>query len=118
RLKNPKGYTVERDAEDIEALRKALKFPKISVIGHSYGGYPAMAYALKYPFRTHRLVLSDTLYNDRSWQANIDSFSHHVQHQYPDVWAETMRLRRQGVRSDSDRYGDVFGRATADVYWF
>src|SRR2546423_7907861 len=34
-LKDPKRYTVWRDAEDIEQLRRALGADKIDVIGHS-----------------------------------------------------------------------------------
>ena len=34
--------------EDVEAVRNALGLGKISLLGHSYGGVLAQAYALKY----------------------------------------------------------------------
>ena len=83
RLKNPKRYTVERDADDIEALRKALGYRKISVLGHSYGGMPALAYALKYPTHCARLVLSDTLDSADAWQQNIDSCNFNSSTRFP-----------------------------------
>src|SRR6266705_4728138 len=36
--KEVKEYTLDRDIEDIEGLRKALHFDKLNVLGHSYGG--------------------------------------------------------------------------------
>ena len=36
--KEVKDYSLERDIEDLEGLRKAMKLDKINVLGHSYGG--------------------------------------------------------------------------------
>src|SRR6187551_1311630 len=47
--KDVKEYTLARDIEDVEGLRKALHFEKLNVLGHSYGGVVAQGYALKYP---------------------------------------------------------------------
>src|ERR1700683_2683612 len=35
--KNVSEYTLSRDVEDIEGIRKALGYEKINVLGHSYG---------------------------------------------------------------------------------
>jgi proline iminopeptidase len=40
-------YTFAPDVENVEGLRKALKLGKIDVLGHSYGGMVAQAYAGK-----------------------------------------------------------------------
>ena len=48
RLEDVKSYTVENMADDVEAVRKALGLGTVSVLGHSYGGVVAQAYALKY----------------------------------------------------------------------
>src|SRR5215831_18942341 len=42
-------YTFEHDVDEIEALRQGLHLGKIMVYGHSYGGFVAQGYALKYP---------------------------------------------------------------------
>ena len=58
RAKDSTEYTFQRDIEDLEGLRKALGFDKWTVLGHSYGGMVAQAYALEYPASVDKLVLS------------------------------------------------------------
>ena len=118
RLKDPKLYTVERDADDIEALRIALKFDAISVIGHSYGGMPAMAYALKYPSRITHLVLSDTLHSAQGFQENIDACNYEAQLRFPDIWKTLAYMHKHGVKTGSDAYEDLYGTTTTDLYWY
>src|SRR5579863_5336173 len=43
---NQKEYTLENNIEDIEALRQHLGLEKISILGTSYGGMVAQAYAI------------------------------------------------------------------------
>ena len=47
-------------AEDAEALRNWLQFEKWAVVGHSFGGMVALAYAIRHPDRISRMVLLDT----------------------------------------------------------
>lgn len=44
-------------ADDLDAVRAAHGFGAWSVLGHSYGAFIAMAYALRYPDRVRQLVL-------------------------------------------------------------
>ncbi|RMG87369.1 MAG: alpha/beta fold hydrolase, partial [Bacteroidetes bacterium] len=44
--------------KDIDALRAYFGQEKISLLGHSWGGLLAMQYALKYPDRIDKLILS------------------------------------------------------------
>lgn len=118
RLKDPKKYTVWRDAEDIEAIRKALGADKVSVIGHSYGGMPAIAYGIRYANRVHKLVLSDTLHGGKAFQENIDSCNFHARNQFPAQWEKLMALRAKGVKSSADAYADIYGECLNEVYWF
>jgi proline iminopeptidase len=60
KLENPAGYTVENMVEDVEAARQALGLGKISLLGHSYGGALAQAYALKYQKNLTHLILAST----------------------------------------------------------
>lgn len=41
----------------IEAIRNAVGVPRVAVLGHSWGGYVALAYALGYPEHVERVVL-------------------------------------------------------------
>jgi proline iminopeptidase len=60
KLEDPSGYTVENMVEDVEMVRKALGLAKISLLGHSYGGVLAQAYALKYQKNLSHLILAST----------------------------------------------------------
>lgn len=60
KLDDPKQYTVGNMADDVEAVRRALHLGKISLLGHSYGGALAQAYALKYQQNLSHLVLAST----------------------------------------------------------
>ncbi|PYX86161.1 MAG: hypothetical protein DMG68_16265 [Acidobacteria bacterium] len=60
RLEDPSGYTIENMVEDIEGVRQALNLGKISLLGHSYGGALAQAYALKYQQNLTHLILGST----------------------------------------------------------
>jgi pimeloyl-ACP methyl ester carboxylesterase len=65
-------YTTRQSVEDLEAVRRAIGVPRISIYGVSYGSKVALAYAMKYPSRVERLVLDsvqetggpDPLYRD------------------------------------------------------
>jgi pimeloyl-ACP methyl ester carboxylesterase len=54
-------YTADDSADDIEAVRVALRVPKIALYGTSYGTQVAMAYARRYPGNVDRLVLDSTV---------------------------------------------------------
>ena len=60
RVQDVHQYTVENMVEDLEAVRAALGFDKISLLGHSYGGVLAQAYALKYQQHLSHLVVAST----------------------------------------------------------
>lgn len=50
-------YTLDENVEDLEALRLHLGLGPVVVIGTSYGGMVAMAYAARYPTSIGKLVL-------------------------------------------------------------
>ena len=60
KLDDPSGYTIENMVEDVETVRQALGLGKISLLGHSYGGALAQAYALKYQANLTHLILGST----------------------------------------------------------
>ena len=51
------GYSTAQAVDDLEKLRVALKIERWIVIGHSYGGWIAQHYAVKYPNHLAGLVL-------------------------------------------------------------
>jgi proline iminopeptidase len=60
RLANFKGYTLDNLACDADAVRRALGLNTVDVMGHSFGGILAQAYAIKYPSSVRRLILAST----------------------------------------------------------
>ena len=60
KLQDVSQYTVENMVEDLEGVRVALNLGKISLLGHSYGGVLAQAYALKYQQNLSHLILNST----------------------------------------------------------
>ena len=118
RLADARKYTVERDADDVEALRAALKLDTITVLGHSYGGMPALAYALKYPRHIDHLILSDTILGARGFQQNIDNCNREAATRFPEIWQKLTAMRAQGIKTGTAAYEDLYGSATDDLYWY
>lgn len=46
--------------DDIEAIRQGFQLEKINILGHSFGGILAMKYAMKYPEKVDKLILSNS----------------------------------------------------------
>jgi proline iminopeptidase len=112
-----KNHSPYRDAEDIEAVRKALGVEQIELLGHSYGGYAAVAYAARYPNRVRRLVISSSGYNAETWQRNIDNVNLFLQNQYPEVWDKLSAMRASGMKSCAPAYQETYGEPVKQLYW-
>ena len=65
--------TTEDAAKDLEYLRLALREPRISYYGYSYGTYLGQVYATLFPSRVGRMVLDSNVDPRRVWYgANLD----------------------------------------------
>src|SRR5437870_3453658 len=51
--------TFDQFGDDADALRQRLGLERMAVMGHSFGGFIALAYALRYPKRVTHLTLVD-----------------------------------------------------------
>jgi len=58
RLADPRGYGLARDVDDLEAIRRLIGADRLVLIGHSYGGALAAAYASAHPEHVAKLVLA------------------------------------------------------------
>ena len=54
-------WTISRYVEETETVRKALGLGKVHMLGHSWGGWLAIDYALTYPGNLETLILEDTV---------------------------------------------------------
>jgi len=118
RAKSNRDYSFARDVENLEGLRKALGFRKINLLGQSYGGMVAQAYALKYPESVERLILVDTFYSGEMWQANNDNSNREIQTQYPEVWEKLQQLRATGQRSSSPEHEQLYNSIPLGLFYF
>lgn len=46
---------------DLEAIRESFGYKKLTILGHSWGGFLAMQYAIAYPESIHKLILLNTM---------------------------------------------------------
>ena len=108
--KDVKEYTLERDIEDIEGIRKALKLETISLLGHSYGGLVAQGYAIKYPSHVKKLILASTFHSFVMWQENDDNSNHEIKENYPEVWDTLTKIRDKGAISSDNIHQAIYSK--------
>ncbi len=65
KLDDASAYTVENMVEDVEAVRRGLGLGTIALLGHSFGGVLAQAYAFKYQASLSHLILCSTFHSTR-----------------------------------------------------
>jgi len=94
RSEDPAGYTIENMVEDVESVRQALGLGKINLLGHSYGGALAQAYALKYQSNLSRLILGSTW---SSTKAMNEVFVRMKQHMSPELRDRIAKLEAAGL---------------------
>src|ERR1700739_4200772 len=93
KLEDPAGYTIQNMVEDAESVRQALGLGKINVLGHSYGGALAQAYALKYQSNLSHLILGSTW---SSTKAMNEVFVLMKQNMSPELRERINRLKAAG----------------------
>ena len=115
---DPAGYSIERYAEHIEAVRAHLGAETLSLIGISFGGMPALGYALREPGRVRALVLSNAQLSAATWQEGaIDGVNAALGAQFPERWDAILAMRARGVRSLDDAYQELYGELPEDLEW-
>lgn len=120
RLENPSLYTVENMVEDVEDVRRALGLGKINLLGHSYGGVLAQAYAFKYQKNLSHLILGGTFYSTAEMNKVLAS---ERQAMPPDALQKLNDLEKAGLFDkgkpwEKGRYPDDYARlAWGDGYF-
>ena len=101
KLENTKGYTVENMVEDVEAIRQALGLGKISLLGHSYGGVLALAYALKYQENLSHLILCSTFHSSAKMNQLFEKMKERMN---PELRARIDRMELEGLYGHGKDY--------------
>lgn len=109
KLEDPKGYTVENMVEDVEAVRQHLGLGKMNLLGHSYGGVLAEAYALKYQVNLAHLILGSTFH---STNAVNEVFRQMKAHMTPELRNRIDAMEKSGLFGQGKPYEQ--GRYTTD----
>jgi proline iminopeptidase len=60
RPESPRDYTIASMAEDVDAIRKALRIRELHLLGYSPGGFVALEYAHRYQSHLTSLILCST----------------------------------------------------------
>jgi len=89
---------------DLEAVRQALGLGKVALVGDSYGGLLAMAYAAAHPEHVAKLVLSDS--PGPSWKSIV----HVLPEVFPDI-EEQGEQEQKRLGSASDAASDAAAHA-------
>ena len=96
---DPALYTLDENVEDLEALRRYLGLGPVAVIGTSYGGMVAMAYAARYPAAIDKLVLivtaADGGFRERAKRWIEDHGTPDQQRVCATLWAGTLETPEQ-----------------------
>ena len=108
--KNVSDYSVQRDIDDVEGIRKALGYDKINLLGHSYGSIVVQGYAFKYSEHVKHLIIANGFFSAEMWQKNDDNSNHEIKTNYPEIWEELMKLRAEGAHSSDPKHVQVYGQ--------
>jgi proline iminopeptidase len=111
-------YSIARDVEDVEGIRKSLGFDKINLLGHSYGSIAVQLYAIKYGINLKHLIIADGFYSNTMWQENDDNSNREYAENDPELWDSLMVLRSQGYRSSDAKHLDLYFRFHSPLLYY
>jgi proline iminopeptidase len=94
KIEKTSDYSVENMVEDVEAVRKELGLGKISLLGHSYGGVLAQAYALKYQVNLTHLILCSTFHSTREMN---EVFKRMLEKMTPELRTRIEKMEKAGL---------------------
>jgi proline iminopeptidase len=72
---NEQFITVDTFVSDLDAIRKAFGYKKITILGHSFGGFLAVRYAIAHPEAIDKLILLNTApISSEGWMAFLQEY--------------------------------------------
>lgn len=73
RPNDPELWTVARAVAEVDAVRSGLDLGTVSLLGHSWGGFLAVAYTLAHPANVSAIILSSPLVSVEQWMTDAAS---------------------------------------------
>jgi proline iminopeptidase len=98
-LKPGQSCTLADQVADLEALRAKLGVERMDLFGHSWGGFLAMAYAIRYPQHVAHIVLCDS--SAPKWSDTDDVLKHF----YPEATERREQAEALAATGDADAGG-------------
>jgi proline iminopeptidase len=99
-----RDYSMSTLVQDVNALRETLGVPKLSLMGHSFGGTIALEYAARYPQFVEKLIIMD---GAADMPAILSLWRAEIEHRYPAAWRSALdgpagdTLKQAGKTGDS-----------------
>ena len=121
---DPSDYSLEAYAADIESVREQLGLERLDLLGHSHGGFVAMAWGGTYPDRVGRLILANTTprFTDAIRQRRMEvGMAHQDQPYFQDALAALMDQQAGKYETDEElwalyaRAGQIMGPPGGDM---
>jgi len=101
RLQDTKKYTLDYMVNDLHFVRKALRLKRFALLGHSFGGILAQAYAIRYPTALTRLILAGTAHSAKIFNADFRRIRNALS---PGVRAKMSDYESRGIFGADGRY--------------
>jgi proline iminopeptidase len=99
RPNDPANWKIDRFLHEVDDLRAVLNLQKVNILGNSWGGTIAAAYAAKNPQGLEKLILSSPLINTQQW---ITDNKKHRDALPPEVLSTMDRCEQQGLESSAE----------------
>lgn len=101
RLQDATQYTLDNMVNDLHCVRKALQLKRFALMGHSFGGILAQAYAIRHPTFLTRLILAGTAHSAKIFNADFRRIRNALS---PPVRAKMETYERRGIFGRDGRY--------------
>lgn len=101
RLRDPKKYTLDAMVDDLRCVRKAFGLTRFALLGHSFGGILAQAYAVRFPQTLVRLILAGTAHSAKIFNADFRRIRAALS---PGVRARMAAFENRGIFRADGRY--------------
>jgi proline iminopeptidase len=109
----PSAYELEDYAADVEAVRERLGLERLDLLGHSHGGFVAMAWAGTFPDRVGRLVLASTAprFTDAIRKRRQDRVASHRNEPYFEDAIAALQDQQAGKYASDEQLAALYERA-------
>lgn len=104
---NAKTINIATFVADLDGIRQAFNLQKISILGHSWGGFLAMHYTIAHPDQVDKLILSnsipasfeDNALFDQEWTRRMAPYQKELEsiHQFPEGNSEIMEKKHRMI---------------------